>query len=107
MIGPGPDQVRLGRMPVGAPIDAVGVGELRLVFAARADDEDLQVIGLVAVAAKDDPLAVGGDKRPAVVARGIGELLARRRRMDRAGARARTWGSSPVAASVQTAATSV
>src|SRR5262249_668230 len=44
------------------------------VFAVDADDVDLQPLGLFAVAAENDPLAVGRDERPAVVAGSVGEL---------------------------------
>src|SRR5262249_10339265 len=47
-----PDDELARGMPIGAPVDALGVGELRFIFAVDADDENLQPLGLVAVAAE-------------------------------------------------------
>ena len=74
VVGAGPDDVRLGRMPVGGPVHAHVVGQRHVVLAVDADGVDLQEAFLLAVAAKDHPLAVGRDERSAVVAGRVGQL---------------------------------
>src|SRR4051812_18048786 len=74
MIGAAPDDELLRRMPVRSPVDAGGIRERGLVLTVDAGDIDLQPFGLFAVAAEDDPFAVGRNERTAVVAGGVGEL---------------------------------
>src|SRR5262245_25129518 len=75
MVGAGPNDVRLARMPIRPPVDALGVRQGSLVLAVDANYIELQPFRLLPIAAEDYPLAIGRDKRPAVIARGIGELF--------------------------------
>src|SRR5688500_6539495 len=61
-------------MPIRAPVHPFGVRQSRFILPVYADDVKLQPIGLFAVAAEDDPLAVGRDERPTVVAWRVGKL---------------------------------
>ena len=71
MVGPCPDDVRFGGVPVRSPMDTVAVREGGLTLTINSDDVDLKKVLFLTIASEDDPLLIGRHEGATVVTRCI------------------------------------